>query len=137
MVETYETSLHFVLQDVDRHRKQQTPASAFLTLYPWAYDLDQVDMQIVMNNDLTNSVCQNLKKDAQVFWLSYFKCQAAVLADEFFLAIKELCDAAFLAEYYQESAYLFEQVALKNPTISIRENGDLISTMIKALVKAI
>jgi hypothetical protein len=96
LMETYETSLHFVLQDIDRHRRQGTPTQCFMTLYPWAYDLDLIDMQIVMNNDLTNVICSYLKRDAQVFWLSNFKCQASVTADDFFLAVRELCEIGFV-----------------------------------------
>lgn len=74
-MEVYETTLHFVLEDVDKHRLQKTPVQCFMTLYPWVYDCETVDLQIVMNNDLTHSVCQHLSNQkAQVFWLSNFKC---------------------------------------------------------------
>lgn len=64
LVEIFETTLHFVVKDIDRHRKQHTPAACFMTLYPWAYDMDLVDMRIIMNNDLHDVIGQFLKKDA-------------------------------------------------------------------------
>jgi hypothetical protein len=45
-----------------------------MTLYPWVYDIDTIDLQMTMNNDLTPVICSYLKRDAQVFWLSNFKC---------------------------------------------------------------
>lgn len=107
-METYETTIYFVLNDIDRHRRQHTPVGCFMTLYPWAYDIDLVDMQIILNNDLTAVTCSYLKRDAQVFWLSNFKCQASVTADEFFMAVKELLELAHMEEYYNENAYLYE-----------------------------
>ena len=133
IMEVYECNLHFVLADIDRHRKQATPVQCFMTLYPWAYDIDMVDMQIVMNNDLTNVICSYFKKDAQTFWLSNFKCQASVMADDFFIAVKEWCELSHITEFWTENAYLFEQVAQQNTAITVRDHADLVSTLIKSI----
>ena len=64
----------------------------FQVLHPWAYDLDQVDFKYVINKDQTKNVCKALKDpEVRVFWLSYFKSQLAVSADEFVSALREFC----------------------------------------------
>lgn len=79
-----------------------------MTLYPWVYDIDTIDLQMTMNNDLTPVICSYLKRDAQVFWLSNFKCQATVTADEFFFALRELTILAHMPDHYEDNAYLYE-----------------------------
>jgi hypothetical protein len=60
-------------------------------LHPWAYDLDLVDFKYIINNDITLKVVKALKsQEAQVFWLSNFKCQASVSSDDFFGALSEI-----------------------------------------------
>jgi hypothetical protein len=49
-----------------------------------------------------------LRKEAQIFWLSYFKCRLTVTADEFFLAVREICEAAQMNQVYQDQCFLFE-----------------------------
>lgn len=46
----------------------------FQVLHPWAYELDQVDLKYVMNNDVKYVILDKLENfDAKVFWISYFK----------------------------------------------------------------
>jgi hypothetical protein len=54
-----------------------------------------------MNNDLTPKVCSNLRtQNSQVFWLTFFKSQAAISADDFFGAIRELCNMNKIPQFY-------------------------------------
>jgi len=70
-------------------------------LHPWAYDLDKVDFKYIMNNDLTAKVCQDLQtQSSQVFWLSFFKSQAAISADDFFGALRELANMNKIPQFY-------------------------------------
>jgi hypothetical protein len=70
-------------------------------LHPWAYDLDLVDFKYIISNDISAKIVKSLKnQDAQVFWLSNFKCQASVSADEFFGAIGEVCQINRIPDYY-------------------------------------
>lgn len=54
-----------------------------------------------MNNDLTGKVCQDLQtQSSQVFWLSFFKSQAAISADDFFGALRELANMNKIPQFY-------------------------------------
>lgn len=60
-------------------------------MHPYQYDIDKVDLRYMINSRLVDLVVRTLPdKDAVVFWLSYFKTKAAVSADDFFMAIKEI-----------------------------------------------
>jgi len=77
----------------------------------------------------------NLK--AQTFWLSNFKCQTAVLADEFFWAIRELCTSAHMPALYTEKSFLYEQVAFQSSVITLADNAELVSQLVKTVSKTI
>ena len=81
----------------------------FQVLHPWAYDLDQVDFKYVINKDQTESICKYLRsQESRVFWLSYFKSQLAVSADEFICSLKEYCVMNHISEHFEariESEY--------------------------------
>lgn len=66
----------------------------FQVLHPWAYELDNVDFKYIVNNSLAGDInkCLAASLDAQVFWFSFFKPQKACSADEFFEAIRQLCE---------------------------------------------
>jgi hypothetical protein len=38
---------------------------------------------------------------------------------------------AHMTEWYNEQVYLFEQVAIQNTVISLKDHADLVSTLIK------
>lgn len=91
-VVSFQTSFEFVKGDIERYRAQNMKYECFQVLHPWAYDLDQVDFKYVINKDETQVVCRALKyPEARVFWVSYFKSQLAVSADEFIAALREYC----------------------------------------------
>lgn len=87
---TYETDFAFIKEDIEKYRVQRIKSECFSVLHPWAYDLDQVDFKYIINVDINQKILATLKKpNAQVFWISNFKCQAAVSADDFFQALRE------------------------------------------------
>jgi hypothetical protein len=76
--------------------------SCFSVLHPWAYDLDTVDFKYIVNRDLVETICKNLKsREARVFWLSFFKSQLSSSADEFITAIKELCEMNLIPNFFR------------------------------------
>ena len=84
-----------------KYRAQGINHQCFSVLHPWAYDLDKVDFKYIMNNDLTKKICEGLKvQNSQVFWLSFFKSQSAVSADDFFSALRELAHMNKVPEFY-------------------------------------
>ena len=101
-ISTYETDFEFLRDDISKFRSQRIKHECFSVLHPWAYDLDKVDFKYIMNNDLTAKVCENLRtQNAQVFWLSFFKSQAAVSADDFFSALRELAHMNKIPSFYE------------------------------------
>ena len=101
-ISTYETEFAFIRDDIVKYRTQRIKHECFSVLHPWAYDLDKVDFKYIMNNDLTQKVCDNLRtQNAQVFWLSFFKSQAAVSADDFFGALRELAHLNKIPSFYE------------------------------------
>lgn len=91
-IKTYETSFEFIKEDIEKYKEQKIKHECFSVLHPWAYDLDLVDFKYIINNDIKTKIIDALHSlDAQVFWLSNFKCQSSVSADDFFAAISEFC----------------------------------------------
>jgi len=89
-ISTYETEFDFIKEDIEKYRSQRIKYECFSVLHPWAYDLDQVDFKYIINNNISNKVMEHLKSmEARVFWLSNFKCQTSVSADDFLQALKE------------------------------------------------
>ena len=73
-ISTYETDFEYIRDDILKYRAQRIKHECFSVLHPWAYDLDKVDFKYIVNNDLTSKVMTCLEtKNAQVFWLSFFK----------------------------------------------------------------
>jgi hypothetical protein len=89
-ISTYETDFAFIKEDIEKYRVQRIKSECFSVLHPWAYDLDQVDFKYIINVDINQKILSALENpNAQVFWISNFKCQAAVSADDFFQALRE------------------------------------------------
>lgn len=101
-------------------------------LHPWAYDLDQVDFKYIVNNDLTARICHALPyESARAFWLSYFKCQSACPADDFFAAIREVCQINRMPELYEKFLPEFEAHAVKCDFVfSLEHHYELICRMV-------
>jgi len=101
-VVSFQTSFDFVRSDIERYRSQNMKYECFQVLHPWAYDLDQVDFKYVINKDQTQAICKAFKvPEARVFWLSYFKSQLAVSADEFISALREYCLMNLIPEHFE------------------------------------
>ena len=84
-----------------RYRRQGISAECFSELHAWDYDLDEVELKYFMNNNLTTKVYFRLKSlNAQVFWLSFFKNQAAVSADDFFNALSEFANINKIPHFF-------------------------------------
>lgn len=99
---SFQTSFDFVKADIERYRAQNMKYECFQVLHPWAYDLDQVDFKYVINKDQTRAICHALPSlEARVFWLSSFKSQLAVSADEFVAALKEFCVQNQIPEHFE------------------------------------
>jgi hypothetical protein len=70
-------------------------------LHPWAYELDSVDFKYIVNNDLAADITRALEDtDATVFWMTYFKPQKACAGDEFFEALRQLCEINKIQDYW-------------------------------------
>jgi hypothetical protein len=112
-IETYETDFAFIADDISKYRSQKIKHECFSVLHPWAYDLDKVDFKYIMNNDLTEKICTNLRvQNAQVFWLSFFKSQSAVSADDFFGALREVAHMNKIPQFYTASLPSYQAAAI-------------------------
>jgi hypothetical protein len=101
-IKTYQTSFEFLREDIERYRQQNIHFKCFQVLHPWAYDLESVDLKYIVNANLEGQICNILaqSKNAQLFWLAFFKPQLACSADEFFEAIRQLAEMSGLIDYY-------------------------------------
>ena len=112
-VNTYETDFEFLKEDIQQYRTQRIKYECFTVLHPWAYDLDKVDFKYIMNNDLTDKICSQLQtQSAQVFWLSFFKSQLAVSADDFFGALRELANMNKIPQFYEQNLPSYQDSAI-------------------------
>ncbi len=88
----------------------------------------------MINKDQTQAICRLLKNpEARVFWLSYFKSQLAVSADEFIGALHEYCSMNQVPEWFeaQERAGEFKALMVRNDfTLSLANNGQEITSLI-------
>ena len=132
-ISTYETDFEFLRDDITKFRSQRIKHECFSVLHPWAYDLDKVDFKYIMNNDLTAKVCENLRtQNAQVFWLSFFKSQAAVSADDFFSALRELAHLNKIPSFYEANLPAYQQQAIASDFMfSYAEHADQITVLIQ------
>ena len=112
-ITTYETRFEFLKEDIQQYRFQRIKHECFSVLHPWAYDLDKVDFKYIMNNDLTKKVCDSLRLiNVQVFWLTFFKSQAAISADDFFGALRELANMNKIPEFYNQNMPAYQRAAI-------------------------
>ena len=91
-MKTYQTDFDFIKEDIERYRSANMGHQCFQILHPWAYELDAVDLKYVLNNDMSDELCQHGDKNVQVLWASFFKPSLSCSADEFFESIRQLCE---------------------------------------------
>ena len=100
-IKTYQTDFGFIKEDIERFRQQNMNHECFQVLHPWAYELDSVDFKYIVNNNLASAITKALDNtDAIVFWMTFFKPQKACAADEFFEALRQLCEINKIQEYF-------------------------------------
>jgi hypothetical protein len=51
-IKTYQTTFEFLRDDIQRYRDQNLPLKCFEVLHPWTYDIDSVDMMLIVNTNL-------------------------------------------------------------------------------------
>ena len=107
-------------------------------LHPWAYDLDKVDFKYIMNNDISGKICSSLQtQNAQVFWLTFFNSQAAVSADDFFNALREVAALNKIPSFYEANIPQYQEAAReKEYMMSLAEHGQDISLFVQNVVDA-
>ena len=137
-ITTYETRFEFLKEDIQQYRIQRIKHECFSVLHPWAYDLDKVDFKYIMNNDLTGKVCQYLRtQNTQVFWLSFFKSQAAISADDFFGALRELCNLNKIPNFYDQNLPAYQSAAISSDFVfSLTEHAEEITVLVQQVVDA-
>ena len=137
-VNTYETEFEFLKEDIQTYRAQKIKHECFSVLHPWAYDLDKVDFKYIMNNDLTQKICSALStQNAQVFWLSFFKSQAAISADDFFGAIRELCNMNKIPQFYDQNLLQYQEAAIACDFVfSLADHAQQITILLQQVVDA-
>lgn len=101
-IKTFQTDFDFIKEDINRFRSQKMNHQCFQVLHPWAYELDNVDFKYIVNNNLVEDIVGCLSNfHAQVFWLSFFKPQRSCSADEFFEAIRQICEINKMRHYFE------------------------------------
>lgn len=96
--------------------------------------MDQVDFKYIINNNISDKVMQLLpSQHARIFWLSNFKCQTSVSADDLFQALRETY--GFCQKDFTGALAGNQQVAAKNDFVySITSNADEIQGCIRDAV---
>jgi len=132
-VTTYETEFEFLKADIQQYRNQRIKHECFSVLHPWAYDLDKVDFKYIMNNDLTLKVCSDLRtQNTQVFWLTFFKSQAAVSSDDFFNALKELANMNKIPQFYDMNLPQYQRMAIESDFVfSLSQHAEEITVLVQ------
>jgi predicted component of type VI protein secretion system len=135
-IKTYQTDFEFLKADIEHFRGQKMNHQCFQVLHPWAYELDNVDFKYILNNDLAADICVALPDlHAQVFWLSFFKPQRACAADEFFEAVRQVCEMNKMRSYWEGKEREFqEHMRESDYVISIDSHADTITRVINDLV---
>jgi hypothetical protein len=131
-ISTYETDFDFIQEDIAKYRFQRIKYECFSVLHPWAYDLEQVDFKYILNNNINDKVISSLSTlSARVFWLSHFKCQTSVSADDFFQALRESWEITKCASAYEEHLPAYLQSAARHDYVySISNNAQEICDLI-------
>lgn len=127
-IKTYQTDFKFIAQDIERFRTQTMNHECFQVLHPWAYELDSVDFKYIVNNNLADEITNALlDSDSRVFWLTFFKSQKSCAADEFFEAIRQLCEINKIPNFYKDHQVEFEvQMTRFDYVISINDHAKYI-----------
>jgi hypothetical protein len=135
-IKTYQTDFQFIKEDIERFREQNMNHECFQVLHPWAYELDSVDFKYIVNNNLVKDIVTALEDtDAIVFWNTFFKAQKACAADEFFEAIRQLCEINKIRKFWLSHQQEYEQIMQAcNYVISIDTNKTEIIQIIKDFV---
>lgn len=136
-IKTYQTDFEFIKEDIERFRQQNMNHECFQVLHPWAYELDNVDFKYIVNNNLCGDITKALENsvDAQVFWLSFFKPQKACAADEFFEAIRQLCEVNKIQDFWTAQEASYELIMHQtNHVISIDESPEIIEKVVSDFV---
>jgi hypothetical protein len=136
-IKTYQTDFSFIKEDIERFRKQNMNHECFQVLHPWAYELDNVDFKYIVNNNLSADISNALKgsMDAQVFWLSFFKPQKACASDEFFEALRQVCEINKMQAFWAQKESEYEQLMVSTShVISIETTPDVIIKVIDEFV---
>ena len=135
---SFQTSFPFVKADVEQFRRQHMKYECFQVLHPWAYDLDQVDFKYIISKDQVHTVCKALSHspDAQVFWLSFFKSQLSVSADEFISALRELCLFNSIPEYFEAHYAAYKKFMVEcDFSVSLALHADRLTHFISAITQ--
>lgn len=136
-IKTYQTDFLFIKEDIERFRKQNMNHECFQVLHPWAYELDNVDFKYIVNNNLSAEINQALSQslDAQVFWFSFFKPQKACSSDEFFEALRQLCEVNKMQAFWAAKEPEYEALMVQTMHVmSIDTCPDIICKVIDEFV---
>lgn len=101
IIEVYQTSYEFIVDDIELYRSHGLPVSCLEKVHPWAYDIDKSDLK---HQDDTVDAIKNLlagNVEAQLFWLTFFRSQLAVPADEFVDALRQLAMLNNIEAYFR------------------------------------
>lgn len=131
---TYQTSFKFLKEDLERYREKGIGYECFQVLHPWTYDLDAVDFKYLLCNDLKAKIAEKLEGniEAQVFWLSFFKPQMACAADDFFDAIRQLCEINSMRKHWIDECHTYELImADKMYVMDLEKDGEVIKQIIQ------
>jgi len=78
-----------------------------------------------------------LTQNAQVFWLTFFKSQAAISADDFFGAIRELCNLNKIPQFYDQNLPAYQAAAIACDFVfSLTDHAQEITVLVQQVVDA-
>lgn len=66
-----------------------------------------------------------------MFWLTFFKSQAAISADDFFGALRELANLNMMPDFYQRNLPAYQQAAIASDFVfSLTDHASQIVTLV-------
>lgn len=111
----YETTFDFLKSDLEEMRSLYTIYDFFNHIYPWAYDLDATDLVLYREDSEDDNVrrihsaLKNYCFEFRVIWYSFFKHVLICPMDDFFNAIREICEMGECSEYFKKNLPFFKE----------------------------
>lgn len=111
----------------------------FEVVHPWAYDMTHVDLKYCFRKDLAGEIYEALHSQgiqSTIFWMTFFKGQKACTSDQFYEAIRQMCEIDNLPKFLDSNMLGFgRQMEINGHVVSLENDADLINEIVDKFVR--